>query len=158
MARYDIETLLTDVQSFLQANLPTQITSMNSEKSDSISLSSINNAAYFYQTMNEKIASYDPFLYLGVSNITTVGIGPATSKEVTIQVIIAMSDVNGDNNIVKKIFRYSRILEDLFHSKWDRFSNSQTLKINSLAPVTLDLLNGIEMHKAGGVELVTVLS
>jgi len=152
---YDVETLLTDIETFLKANLPTQIAAINLEKNDTIALRNVDNNAYFYQTMNEKIEAYDPFLYLGVSNIATDGIGPHTSKTVTIQVIIALSDRNGDNTIVKRIFRYARALEDLFHGKWNTFSNSQKLEINSLAPVTLDLLNSSEFHKAGGVELVT---
>jgi hypothetical protein len=160
MARYDIENFLTDLLSAMQdgsTGLNSYITAINSEKNDTLTVPSISNSAYFLQTMNESVAAYDPFILYGVTKIESEGIGPATSSRYTVQVVISFADKQ-DGTAAKRLFRYSRALEDLFHSKFDKISQNRVKKIISIEPVEWTLVNSSESFRAVGVDLEVVLT
>jgi hypothetical protein len=160
MARYDIENFLSDLLNAMQdgsTGLNAQVTLINAEKNDAIVLASISNSAYFLQTMNDGIAAYDPFLLYGVTKIESEGIGPATSSRYTVQVIVTFVDKQ-DSEAGKRLFRYSRVLEDFFHSKFDKISQNRVKKITSIEPVEFTLVNSSESFRAVGVDLEVVLT
>lgn len=157
MARYDIEDFLDDLLAAMQANLNASITAVNSEKNDSITLAAINNDAYFLQSMNERVANFDPFVFYGYVDPQTKGIGGASAHTYTIQVIITMID-RQDSEASKRIFRYGRALEDLFHSKFDKIGQNRIQKITSLEPVPIVLGNSSDLYRAIGVNLEVALT
>lgn len=151
--RYDIESFLSDVSGFLQSNLNTQILAMNSEKNDSLTLAQISSSAYFLQTLNEQVAAYDPFIFYGVQDVKTEGAGPTSRKAYTVNVIVVLSDQGQDSLIAKRLFRYGRVLEDLFEKNWASLGSSVKIKVQSLVPVSFRLANSSDFHRAVGVAL-----
>lgn len=153
----DIESILSDIETHLKANLNTRIAALNTEKNDSIVLKTVSDNAYFFQTLNDSLANYNPFLFYGLANVAGEGIGPGVVKTLTIQVIICIEDRGEDLFIGKRMLRYSRVLEDLFNSGWAKIKPYSTFKINSLVPVALTLMNSQHPYRAVGIDLITTL-
>lgn len=153
----DIEEILISIDTFLKANLNTQIGLMNSEKNDTIVLKTISNSAYFIQTLNDAMANYDPYILLGVSDITSTGIGPGTAKLLRFEVVLILQDGAQDLFIGKRMLRYLRVLEDLFNKNFNKVLPHVSFKINSLVPIAITAVNSNDPFRAVGVELVTSL-
>lgn len=154
MASYDIESWLADLETFLKANLNTQIAALNTEKNDSLTLATIDTTGgYFFQTMNDRVANFDPILFYGVDKIEAGPIGPATVEKYTIAVLIILADTGNDDVSGKRLLRYQRVLRDLFHSNFGQIGDNQYLKMNSLEPVAFTLANSGDAYHAVGVTL-----
>lgn len=151
--KYDVESFLDDVEGFLKTYLNAQITLLNSEKGADPVLLPIADEAYFLQTLNDRVANYNPFLFYGIDQVQSEGIGPATRKQYLVNVIIVMSDMGEDLLIAKRLLRYSRVLEDLFENKFAQMGNSVKLKVQSLVPVSFKLVNSSDDYRAVGVTL-----
>jgi hypothetical protein len=157
VARYDVELLLADIKSIMTTNLNTKITAINTEKGDSL-LTAIDSNAYFLQDMNQNSGIvYDPFIYYGVEDVATVSIGGHTSKQVSIPVIMVLSDVGQASSPATRLFRYWRALEEIFEEHWSDCDNNGAIKIGvkSLTPVSWQLENSAATYKCVGV-LLTV--
>jgi hypothetical protein len=153
----DIEILLDKIDTFLKANLNLQIASINLEKNDTLALATVSDDAYFFQTMNDRVANFDPFLFYGLDNVDSEGIGPATRKTYSIQVIIVVTDTGQDELMGKRLLRYSRVLEDLFNNYWASIKSSVNFKVQSLVPVAFSLVNSSDVYRAVGITLTTSL-
>jgi hypothetical protein len=70
--KYDLENLLDDIETVLKTNLNTKITQLNTEKSDAIVLRSVPSQAYFFETLDQRVANYNPFILYGIEEIETV--------------------------------------------------------------------------------------
>lgn len=153
----DIEILAADIETFLKANLNTKISAISSEKNDSISLSTIDSAAYFFQSMDEKVANYDPFVLYGVVEmpISDPVMGCANLKGLTYQVIICMVDNKNDatKDKSKRALRYSRCLEELFASNYDKIHYGYKFYAQTLTPVPFTDLNSSRNYIAVGLNL-----
>jgi hypothetical protein len=130
----DIERIVDDITSFLQANVNTKITEINTEKNDGITLSQIDNAAYFLQTLNYAVTNYNPFLHIAVIAVDTVPIGPATIANYRILVSVILENDTEDLAQGKKLFRYARVLKELFEKNFASILPAITFKVSSLAP------------------------
>lgn len=151
---YDIEQLLLDVETLLKANMNTYIGNMNTEKADSITLVEVDNSAYFYQSMNSEQVNMYPYVFFGVTDIEDEDSGPyLTSTTASIDVIIVLPDEGDDVNLSRRMFRYGRILKDIFTEKFDGLNNSIKLSVKSQVPVDLIELNTSRIERAIGVKL-----
>ena len=150
---YDIESLLNDVQVILAADLNTKITAINSEKGD-LPLRSINASAYFMD-MDEKSANWDPIVLYAVTNIDSEGIGPTTSKEVTVNIALILSDDGLDEFVIKRMLRYGRALEEVIEEKWFNKRGVGILKIESLPVLSFQRSDNSQRYKIVGINLVT---
>jgi hypothetical protein len=159
MARYDIESFLTDLVTFLKANLNTKLAAIDTEKNDGITLKQINTTyAYMFQSMNDKIANYDPVLLYGIEDIKSEGIGPATAKTYPISIVIIVADPGTDSNMMKRILRYSRALSELLEGSWSQIGNAVKVTVSSLAPISFKLQDRSDDFRAVGVQLeVTII-
>lgn len=155
--RYDLEMLLTDVLAVMTDNLNTKITSINTEKNDSITLSQVNSSAYFLQTMDAAQANFSPFILYGVEDILSVASGPGTAKHYQLQVALLMENLD-EPNIAKRMFRYSRALEEIFQENWHLLNNGIKLNIQSLVPENFVALNTTRPYHVVGLRLQAVLS
>jgi hypothetical protein len=99
---YDIEGLLTNIETILKANLNTKITAINSEKNDSIVLDSVLDASYQYD-MDDKEANYNPFMLIYPIPEDSEGIGPCTSETIIINVNLIHTDSGNDINILLRL-------------------------------------------------------
>lgn len=155
---YDIENLMDDIETFMKANINTKIAAINAEKADSTVLKTISDSAYFFQSLDERVTNFNPFVFYGLAaNIESEGIGPAVSKILPINIAVITFDSN-QANIGKRYLRYNRAIEEIFLEKWDQVSNNAT-KVKVRTPVLIDftILNDSQPFRVVGVELeVTV--
>lgn len=152
--RYDIELFLSDVETYLKANLNTKLTAINAEKADSITLKPVDDAAYFCQSLNDSVTNYNPFVYYGVDSIESNGIGPATSNGYKVEVAIVVSDQGESLDVNKRImFRYHRALTELFQEGYASVARGVKIKVQSLVPISVQLMNSSAEARAIGVTL-----
>lgn len=155
MARYDIETFCSDLDTFLKANLNAKLLQLDSEKNDGITLLPVGASSYFFQTLNDTVTNYNPFIYYGVDQVQTEGIGPATRRAYSIDIVLCFTDSGGDapGVVAKRLFRYSRALEEIFLENWRSIGSAPKIKLQSLAPVSFKFLNSSDEYRAIGVTL-----
>lgn len=158
---YDIESYLLAIRDFCVSNLNTQVSSLNSEKSDTLVLKEIDSAAYFITTMNNRVANFNPYVLIGITNIVGQSSGPAVVKELTFGVSILLQDsmelTSEDLNAGVRILRYLRVLEDLFNNGFNKILPHAKFRVNSLVPIAVTAPNSNDPYLAAGVELVTTL-
>lgn len=154
--KFDAEDILVEIQTYLQANLNTKIAEINSEKNDSITLNSVSTDAYFLQTLNDSIANFDPYILIGLDDMPSVGIGPATLKTLTFTVVLVLADTQ-DLLIGRRMLRYGRALEEIFNEGFQRILPFVSFKVNSLVPIAITSVNSNDPYRAVGVEVVTAL-
>lgn len=155
---FDIETFLSELETYLKANLNTKITAINTEKGDSPQLASINSDAYFLMTMDEAVANYDPFVYYGIQDIVSDGIGPGTAKAYTVVVALLFADSASDQLNGKRVLRYSRALNEVIDEKYAEISYSVKTKVKSLVPISLSLIDTTNNYRAVGVEIEVTIA
>lgn len=154
MAVYDIEQLLTDIKTILVDNLNVKITAINTEKNDSITLDSIESSAYFMQGMDGPQTNFDPFVYIGVTDIKgEEGLMSYTATLLDIAVAIIVADEGQDVEMWKRMFRYQRALREVFEENFDFKAGTVKLSVRSQVPIEIQLLNNSYSHKAIGVTL-----
>mgnify|MGYP003661754413 FL=1 len=69
---YDLESLMSDVETIMTTNLNTKIGDINTEKADSITLLTIDSAAYFMQDLDHESLNFNPFVFYSVEDIDRV--------------------------------------------------------------------------------------
>jgi hypothetical protein len=155
--KHDPETYLLAIETFLKANLNTEIANLNTEKNDSITLMTIVSDAYFLQTLNDTVANYNPHILIGLDDIGSSGIGPGTVKTLTFSIIIILEDRGEDLLIGRRMLRYGRVLEDLLNRSFNKIIPHATFKINSLVPIAITSVNSNDPYRAVGAQIVTAL-
>lgn len=153
MARYDIESLMNSISSIVTTHISAKITSINSEKNDSIVLKDIPSGAVIIQSMDGKQANYNPFIYIGAVDIQGEDT-PLTGRcvqKIDVAVLIALADEGQDVEIWKRLFRYQRAIREIFEENFDFVSGHFNLKVKSQVPIELALVNNSYSHKASGV-------
>lgn len=136
MAQYDIEEILGEVRTFLLANLNTQIIALNTEKNDAITLTQVASSAYHLQTLEDRIDVADPIVLYGeAAEPLVVSVAHGVSVEHHVSVWLVLADNGTDSQIVNRLFRYRRVLLDLFRMNWASFvSAGVKLKIHASSP------------------------
>lgn len=150
---YDLESLMSDVKSILTTNLNTKIGNINTEKGDSITLLTVDSAAYFMQDLDHESLNFNPFVFYSVEDIDGTGFGPNTPQEFLINVILVLADQSGLTDVSTRMFRYSRALKEIFEENFSIKSNSNFISINVLAPVPLTSLNESMEFRAIGIQI-----
>ena len=72
MGKYDIESLLIDIESMLQAKLNLKIAAIEAEKAaegDALSLEPIDSSSYFMQSLTRDFMQKTRSIFFGVENI-----------------------------------------------------------------------------------------
>jgi len=158
MANYDIETFFDQLETFLIANLNTKITAINAEKADSITLASVSSSAYFFLTLDEQVANYDPFIFYTIGGISSNGIGPGTGKTYLVDVALIMTNDGVDSNSRKRTLRYHRAITELFEENYANIDKRVNIKVESLEPITFAAQNDSQFYRAVGVQLQVTLA
>ncbi len=154
---YDLEDYLLSIQTLLQADLNTEITSLNTEKNDSIVLKTVANEAYFLQTLNDTVANYNPHILIGLDDIQSQGIGPGTVKTLTFSIVIILEDRGEDLLIGRRMLRYGRVLEQLMNRSFNKLFPHAKFRVNSLVPIAITTVNSNDPYRAIGVQVETNL-
>lgn len=151
MPKYDVENLLSDIQSLLTTYLNTKLSEIDTEKNDGITLKQVDSSAYFLQTLDGKAANFDPFILYGVDTIESDGRRSATLRKYQISVVIVLADSRSEVTPAARMFRYLRALEEVFEEHWAENGNAINLVIQSLEPVEIKLFNTSQPYRAVGV-------
>jgi len=134
MAKFDIESLLAEIETFMKDNLNTKLLAIDAEKNDGIVLKPVDSTAYFFQTLNEKVVNLNPFIFYGVDDIDTVSDGPGTLEDITIGVILVLADDAEDDTVARRMLRYNRALKELFADNFDKTTNKVKLSVKAYPP------------------------
>lgn len=153
---YDLEALISDIQSVLANNLNAKLTALDTEVGDGLVLKPVDSNAYFYQSLNDHAAIYDPFVLIMVADIKSDSRGPATSKTYTILVILAFTD-QMESLMYKRLYRYHRAIEEVFEDNFRTPSGPINMRIGSLAPTDFKI-QGNKLLRAIGCELEVTLA
>jgi hypothetical protein len=157
-AKYDIEKLLTDFQTFLVANLSAKLAAITTEKGDSLTLAVPVSGAYFIQTMKDKEAVYDPYVHIAAVDVENIPAQGALAKIYTVNIMIVVADEGQDPNLVKRMFRYLRALEELFTQNFTATRADVKLLVDSIVPVPLTEFGSGNFFKATGVSIRVALA
>jgi len=158
MAKYDIETFLVALETHLKADLNTKIAEINTEKNDSITLLTIDSNAYCQQSMDQVIMNYDPYIYYGITDIRSIGLGPQTANTYRIVIAIIVADAEGDTLIARRLLRYQRALSEVIENKSSTFASYKKTNISSLVPIAFQIQDETRSYRAIGVELETTIA
>lgn len=147
----DIEVVLAKVEATLRAKFNDHINAINADKNDGIVLKNVSDKAYIFQSLDEKVANYNPFVYYGIDSTPTTGTYMALAKTLKIEVSVILADQE-DGALFKKILRYQKALENLFTSEIFPIQGlNEKVVITSLEPVSFKLQNSTSEFKAIGV-------
>ena len=151
---YDIETFVSDLQSFLNSNFNTKLAAIDSEKNDGITLDTVSSSAYFIQTMDSRASNYSPFIYIGIEDVKSESIGPGLGKDYSIIIAIVAQDMASDDYMWKRMYRYQRALEELLNANYaDVASIGYKIKISSLVPMPFKLMDATNWSRAIGCSM-----
>ena len=151
--RYDVETFMEELEALLKANLNTYISEMNADK-EGPDLLNINDSAYYIQTLNDAVVNYDDFVFVFEDGVSTNGTGPDNLDTYT---VIACVVSNFGNEQIKyahkKMFRFREILKRILQDKQGSIGRPASIKVSSLSPFAVSLLNRSEPQMGVGVSL-----
>lgn len=152
MARkYTFEDLVFDVEAMLKAKLNDEIQLVIADRNDNIELPKIDPDAFFVQSMDDRVANYPDYVFIELIDIQSNGLGPMTSKDFQILVMICASTFNNTQQ-VRMMFRYLQALEQVFHKYWSSSTSLPIkLKIQSLPPQDYLNLNTTKAFKTAAV-------
>lgn len=155
--KYDIESFLLDVETFIKANLNAKITEINTEKADSVTLAPLDDDdGYFQQMLDERIININPALWYGVSEFIPQSIQDRVAEGLQVFVLIIVADPK-DGTMTRLMWRYQRALKEIFEEGWDKVSRfAVDLRVSNVLPNAVDLREFIDTsvaHKTMGVIL-----
>lgn len=161
--RYDIDALLTDIQTVISTQLNTFITAVNTDKNDGITCAMVdfNRAdAIHLQYIKDSVELADPFILFGLADDTeAASVGGSASRTYQIDIVLVVYDSGNDPSIVRKLYRYQRALEDLVLGNWDALGKGARLKLLGKQPTpAFKLLSKSNEYRAVGVTLQTVIA
>lgn len=152
---YDLENLMSDVKSIMVDNLNTKISALNTEKSDSTTLLTVDNNAYFLQELDSTTINYNPFIFYSCEEIEGTGFGPNTPQEFLINCILVLADQSAYSDIPSRMFRYLRAMKEIFEENFSIKTNSNFISINQITPIPLTGLNDQQEFRATGIQIRT---
>lgn len=158
MAKYDVEMFLSDLQSYLNSSLNTKLSAIDSEKADSITLKQVDSSAYILQTMDGSVPNYDPYVFYGIQDIESTGIGPATANRYTIVVALILADALRDTTIAKRMLRYQRALSEVVQERYADIGDSFKAKIQNLVPIALTDMDTSNAYRGIGVSIEVTIA
>ena len=111
-----------------------------------------------FQSMNNLPVNFDPILYYGVDQVTTIGdLESATGETWEVEFSIILSDPQ-DRTADKRILRYQRALKEIFLKNYVKINNMrQKVRVKSLNPVAFTLQNTSNEFRAIGIIVETTL-
>lgn len=155
MKKYDTESFLRDVETFLKTNLNNNIIAINTEKGDFV-LDQIPTTAYIFQSLDDRVVNNKASLFYYIDDIQSEAVDSATSEEISIEVVVILSDKK-DNTLQYRLLRYQRALKELFNNGFNKVNYSKKVRVESLVPIRFAYQNSTNYVHAIGVRLTTVI-
>lgn len=150
--KYDMERLLDGIVNVYKDNLNAKIAEIQAEKADGMVLKTVDAAAYAVQELNGVTQNYNPYIFVGIEDIQSVGLGPHTADTLIMNVVLVLADEGEDVAIGRRLLRYSRAIRETLEKNWNdtRITKAQ---ITSLVPVDFKLQNSSQLFRAVGIEI-----
>lgn len=146
------ETSLSSSDATSQETYGIRKKEVSTEKGDTL-LQNIADEAYVFQTLDNGLVNYDPFLFYGFTILEQRAEYGFSAKILQVEVTIIMAaDPSGDDE-THKLLRYSRVLQELFEKNWNKVNKRVKLKVTSLEPIGFSLVNSSQPYRAIGVYL-----
>jgi hypothetical protein len=155
LSKYDIESFITDIITLVQDNLASKINSINTEKNDGYSISTIDTTSYF-DDITDQVLNVNPFIYYTPVEITTEMVGPKINTKITLAISVVFDNNNQDGTI-KKVLRYTRCLREIIQENYKKFGYMSRLNVVEFAPTNIQLNEG-SFFKMGGIQVVGHIS
>lgn len=149
MAKYDVESFLTNIKSVFQNKLNTKISAINTEKGD-FSIDQIPDAAWYFNHIPE-VWSYNTFVVWGLSNLAVASAQPDAiiqTPTVFIEVCIVDKGQPTNESVIYQLLRYSRSLLEVSNENYDKLRGYGKLQLESLSPSLVDI-SGKRLRMAG---------
>lgn len=156
---YDKEDLLFDVVSKFTNNLNTEITAINTEKADSITLDTLETNAFFVQSAGEERFNYSPYIFFYMATPETESIDSSSMDLMSIRVLVLFEDeAIADYNLIRKLLRYQRALKQTAENNFEISAGSNRMMVSSLDPVVIEDQDSNVFVKAVGIELQSYIN
>lgn len=155
MAKFDLENVLDELKTFLQSNLNTTISALNSEKNDSITLKTVDSGAYHIQFVQDRVDLADPLVLIGEVEEAVLDMqGGTAASQYRLGVFVILSETGvGDDTLVKRLLRYRRALTDVVEQYWANIVREQKVRIVATPPIgPIERLNSGFQGRAIGIE------
>jgi hypothetical protein len=117
----------------------------------------INDGAWF-DTLDEKTANFDPYIYYGLNDNTVIELASAESSELAIFFTVVMHYNGNDATMYRKMLRYIRALQEVVSANFDRIPEVARFQVRTVAPNDLRDLDTSEFHKIGGIVINTAIA
>ncbi len=149
---YSSENAARDIEALLKSDLNAFITGMNTDKPD-LTLELIDDDAYVFQTLNDKVLSFNPFIFFYESGLETRSANAATEKAIVYTIALVM-DLTNDAPREQgfRLLRYRECLERLFEKAWNSVNKRIRLEISAFPP-DLVSINSADSHIGVGINL-----
>lgn len=161
LKKQDLEVILDSVVALIKSKYNSKLTSISSEKSDSVPLPAITtsvdangvNDGIAILDLNTKVINADPFVILICSDIKSLGERGLTAHNVSLSVLVVKADAGENHDIHRTMLRYMRAMEEIFEENFDALDTGSKYIIESLAPKSLGELNSSKTFRGAGVAL-----
>lgn len=135
---YDEELMIKDIEAVMREKLNDEITAINTEKNDSLTLDTIPDDKYIFETLDSRVLNYKGFFILYGLVDTPLREANIESfiEDVTITFQVATFD-RGEKerkNTLYKLLRYRRALKQVIMKNSDVFRNYAKPLMASLKP------------------------
>lgn len=156
---YDKESLLFDVVNIFKNNLDTEISAINTEKNDNLTLSTIPSDAYFIQEAGETSLNFNPYMFFYMSIPETVSIESSSMDTVNIASLVVFQDeANANFEMIRKLLRYQRAMKNTIEENFFITAGASKIKVSGLEPVVLEDQDSSRIIKVCGIEMQTQIN
>lgn len=149
--KQDLEVILDSIQTLVNANFNTKLTSITTEKGDNLLLQPLDSRGFAILGLTETIMNYDPFIAILVENLENISIPGGSASKATFYVVAVKEDNGVDVAIHKKMLRYQRAIQEIFIENFDDLGTGTKYEIAGLAPQRLQGLNTSKTFRGAGV-------
>ena len=146
----EYEDLFNKIKTAFTAELIVQITAMNIARTDTVLVAP---GAWYEESLDDEAKSYDYFAFIGTSDTSGKGNGPALAVDYAIEIDLFIP--NRQNGLIQKeIKRYNHILMKTAQNIWRKVANGYgDIEINVLSPINASLNNSSRAYKLLGINL-----
>lgn len=160
MAKYDVESLETDLLGLIQDNLETKLDEIETEKGDGISIIAPLASEYFNST-DIAVDNNRFWMFYGVVDGTVDNIGPGSAEINRYMFLAYFNELNVGASIVrKKCLRMIRALKEIIEENFRNIPMASLLKIGTIAPTSAswEENESSPIYKVGGIYIETIIA
>lgn len=153
MALYDTEQMIRDLEALYKAQLNTEITAVDTDKADSITLDQIPTDQYFMVVLNKRVLNIRGFfIFFDITENPPQQVQLDNFQEnVTLRVSACTLDSGQADldELVFRLFRYQRAIKQVLFNNLDVFKGYSKPLVKALEPAAFPLSNKVDILSMG---------